>query len=208
MPVELEIKLNVTDQSVASQLFSDPTVEQYLYGEISETPMLSRYYETFSGAMNAKKWSLRLRREGEKNVASLKTSSRDLTGYVFSRNEYEVFSDTIEQAIPLLVDEGAPAELAEIAKAEQFSEICRIEFLRRSALLKLPDGVLIEMALDKGEIHADGKTEPLHELELELLFGRPEELEPLVELFTKKYRLDRSVLSKYERALRLLRRRA
>jgi inorganic triphosphatase YgiF len=61
------------------------------------------------------------------------------------------------------------------------------------------------MAIDKGTIFAAGKSTPLYELELELLFGAPEALAPLSDLFTQKYKLEREILSKYETALRLIR---
>ena len=106
---------------------------------------------------------------------------------------------------PQLVEQGAPKQILGIIEETKLIERCRIVFLRRSAVLKLPDGVLVDMAIDKGTIYAAGKSAPLYELELELLFGAPEALTPLSDLFTQKYKLEREILSKYEKALRLIR---
>ncbi len=205
MPTELEMKLHIPNDTVAEQIFSDPMVAEYISTDIKLTEMTSMYYDTPAGALSNLRWSLRLRKEGDVSVASLKTSSVDITGYFFSRNEWQSVSPTIKAGIPLLVEQGAPEQILDIISGTHLVESCQIKFTRKHAILKLPEGVLVEIAIDKGTIYAGGKEAPLYEIELELLFGEPDALAPLSDLFTNKYKLNREILSKYEKALRLIR---
>lgn len=205
MPVELELKLRIPNDSTADKIFSDEMVLDFLSGDIRNTQMISYYYDTPANALSSLRWSLRKRQEGEVSVVAMKTSAVDVTNLLISRNEWEVPSDDIRQAIPMLINEGAPPQLEDIISQSELVERCRIEFFRRAATLKMPEGLVVELSVDKGTIYADGKTAPIHELEVELMFGKPEELVPLCDLLTQNYQLEREALSKYERALRLIR---
>ena len=108
MPTELEMKLRIPSVTVADRILSDKMVTDYLASEIKTTPMVSRYYDTETSALLDLRWSLRLRQEGEKSVLSLKTSSADVSGDLFVRKEWQVLSDTVEDGVPLLVEQGAP----------------------------------------------------------------------------------------------------
>ena len=165
--------------------------------------MLSRYYDTTSGSLSARRWTLRLRLEGDKSVVACKTASVDVVAGLFSRGEWQVYADDVVDGARMLVGEGAPPELLEEIIRDGVVERCTIEFDRRAVQLKLPSGVIVDMSVDKGVIKAGNRQSPLHELELELLFGRPEDLQPISELLVEKYRLKPERLSKYARALEL-----
>lgn len=205
MPTELEMKLQIPDDSTAERILADKMVTDYLSSELKLTKMKSIYYDTPTNTLSKLRWSLRLRHEGDYSVLSLKTASVSVSGDLFSRSEWQCPSDSVESGIESLVEQGAPAEILKIVSESGLVERCRIEFERRSATLKLPDGVLVELAIDKGTIFAGEKRAPIYELELELLFGDPDALIPLSEQFKQKYRLEKDILSKYEKALRLIR---
>ena len=161
MPTELEMKLRIPSVTVADRILSDKMVTDYLAGEIKTIPMVSKYYDTPTSALSNLRWSLRLRQEGTINVLSLKTSSSDISGDLFVRNEWQVICDTVEAGIPLLLEQGAPAEFPQLIGDSTLVERCRIEFTRRSTTLKLPEGVLVELAIDKGTIYAGEKSAPI-----------------------------------------------
>ncbi len=205
MPTELEMKLAIPNTQTAERIFEDPMVSENISGDIKTTPMSSVYYDTPGNALSTLRWSLRIRYENGNPIVSLKTPSVDVTGYMFSRNEWQVCCADIDKALPMLVDRGAPGQILEIIGQAPLVERCHIEFVRKSAILRMHDGVVVDMAIDNGTINADDKSQPILQLELELLFGSPEALAPLSTLFTQKYKLEREVLSKYEKALRLIR---
>lgn len=203
MPVEVEMKLAIPDDRTAEELFCDPEIAELFYGEPIVTHMFSRYFDTKNGALSERRWTLRLRREGDRSVVTCKTDSVDVEAGLFSRGEWQVYADDVIEGARMLVEEGAPEELMREIETSGVVERCTIEFDRRAVQLRLPAGVIVEMAVDKGVIYANGGAAPLHELELELLFGRPEDLRPLSDLFTEKYQLRGEKLSKYARALQL-----
>ena len=205
MPLEVEMKLAIPAGVTADELFSDPMVLESYRGSPRTIHMFSRYYDTADGALASRQWTLRHRREGEKLVLCCKTASTGLAAGLLSRGEWQVYSDDVRSGIPRLVAEGAPEELRTLVEAApELVERCTIEFDRKAVQLELPHGVVVEMSVDEGLIRAGGKEQPLYECELELFFGRPEDLEPLSELFRNKYHLTPEEKSKYARALALL----
>lgn len=206
MAIEAEIKLRIPDAHIAEKLMSDPLVASALREPFKETRMDAVYYDSAAGALTSRKWALRLRREDDVPVVTMKTPSDNvLGGGVFCRNEWQVTADSIEEGVPQLVEMGAPAEIGEIVKNTPMQEKCRIRFTRRSAVLYLPDGVRIDMAIDSGDVSAGEKHDPMLELELELLFGDSAAMVRLSTELVAKYSLEKEYISKYERALRLIR---
>ncbi len=206
MAVEAEIKLRIPDTHVAEKLMSDPLVVSALREPFRETVMDAVYFDSASGALTGRKWALRLRREGDVPVVTIKIPSDTvLGGGIFCRNEWQVTADSIEEGVPRLVEMGAPAEIGEIVKNTPMQEKCRIRFTRSSSVLYLPDGVRIDMAIDSGDVSAGEKHDPMLELELELLFGDSAAMIRLSTELIAKYSLQKEYISKYERALRLIR---
>ena len=201
MSTEIEIKLRLPDERTAGRVMEDARVRAGLMTPFSETEMKSVYYDTAAGDIAERKWSLRVRLEGGVPVASLKTLGQQENG-LFSRSEWQVGAETIEQAIPLLIAQGAPPGLAGFA---DYEPKCEVEFVRSSAHLKLADDSVAEMAIDRGTLGAGEKKEPLLELELELLAGLPGAMTELAEWLEERYELSREPASKYVRALRLVR---
>lgn len=204
MATEIEMKLRVPDEATLETLLSDPLFTQYRLDDYEVRQMSSIYYDTPDEVLYERKWTLRLRKEGENTVAAMKTAGIP-GGEVFTRNEWQCAVDKIEDAIPLLIDLGAPVELKGLLKNRPLQECCRADFVRTSACLYLPDGVRIEIAGDCGYLSAGGKKEPIIELELELLFGDASALPPFCAQIMEDYGLSLELSSKYERAMRLIR---
>lgn len=206
MAIETEIKLRLSDGFLPEKLYTDPQILSYLKAPFRPTQMRSVYYDTADGEAVRRHWALRLRQEDGVSVATMKTAgTRSQDGGLFSRDEWQTEAPTFEAAVPALLKLGAPAELQEVLSRSPLEERCQIRFVRHSAVLSLPDGVRVDCCIDQGEIQAGGKSEPISELELELLFGP---LEPLMALSTyliNTYGLQNEYVSKYERALRLIR---
>lgn len=201
MPIEVEIKLRLPDKRAAERVLDDSRVRACRMAPFSDTQMKALYFDTPEGALSARKWSLRLRRENGVSVAVCKTMGTQESGF-FSRSEWQAPAETLEEAIPLLISEGAPPELAEFTG---YLPRCEMDFVRTSAHLRLPGGSIVELAVDCGFLRAGDKTEPLFELELELITGTPESMVELSGFLEEKYGLLRELSSKYARALRLIR---
>lgn len=205
MPLEIEAKLRIPTDDGGDGVFDNSQEPFNVRSRLEPTQMVSRYYDTADSDITSRRWSLRLRREGKSSVATLKTNAEDSSGGLFARGEWQVHAGSIEEGVDLLIEDGAPPELRDMIGGKPLVEQCRVEFVRRGMVVELHSGLLVSITEDKGSLLAGDRSEPLHELEVELLFGEPTGLEPFVEHLIQGHGFERERLSKYERALRLIR---
>lgn len=157
--------------------------------------METAYYDTPTGAMSARRYTLRRRLENGISVCTLKTPAGE------ARGEWETECDCIEAAIPKLIEMGAPADLGELTK-DGLVHICGAKFTRLAKTVILPECTL-EIALDRGILLGGGKTEPLCEAEVELKDGAKAACDAFAGELAKKFGLVTEEKSKFARALRL-----
>ena len=157
--------------------------------------METAYYDTPSGKLSEKRYTLRRRLENGVSVCTLKTPAGD------ARGEWETECDTMEAAIPKLVAMGAPADLGALAQ-EGLVHICGAKFTRLAKTFVLPE-CTVEIALDKGILLGGSKTEPLCEVEVELKSGEKAACDGFAGELARKFGLAAEEKSKFARALRL-----
>lgn len=195
---EIEIKLEVKDPDCLETVLEDPAVK-YGLGAFQTTPMATVYYDTEAYTLSRKHWTLRLRQEGERSVATLKLPLGGRGGFSI-RGEWECEAATIEQAVPLLQEAGAPPVLPELLGEMPLIPICGAQFTRRAALLTLSDGTQAELAIDTGVLSGNGRIAEFCELELELKSGEESTLRQLADYLARTYQLAGQPLSKHARA--------
>lgn len=162
---ELELKFEVSPQDL-KRLTAHPA----LAGAPERVSLSTVYFDTPDGDLRAAGLSLRVRRKAGKYVQTLKrTRSSDL----FDRDEWEAETSRFAPNLSLLADTPVAELLDENAMAlrAQFS----LKVNRQIHLVQDGDTV-IEVSVDRGEVHAGDLMEPLLELELELKEGSPERL--------------------------------
>jgi len=206
---EWELKLNIPNDQTAERLMADPEVYALGDGGPVTAEMRARYYDTADSRLEARRWTLRLRQETAdgvtRSVAALKIPHETAGDGIYLRDEYEAEAALVEDALPGLEAMGAPPELRELLAGNPLQENCRIEFTRVTFPLAWDDGTRAELTVDRGVIRAGIKSQPILEAELELLFGLPEPLIRLAARLGRDYGLTPGLLSKYARALRMLR---
>ena len=157
--------------------------------------METAYYDTPTGAMSARRYTLRCRLENGISVCTLKTPAGN------ARGEWETECEDITAAIPMLIAMGAPAELEDLVK-EGLIHICGAKFTRLAKTVTLPE-CTVEIALDKGVLLGGGKTEPLCEAEVELKEGDIAACDAFGKELAERFGLVAEEKSKFARALRL-----
>lgn len=160
MGVEFELKFSAEpaqQEAIRQQYLS--TYEQYR--------MQTTYYDTPTGTLSGRHITLRCRMENDEAVCTVKTP---MTGY--GRGEWDCRCDDIFQAVPLLVNGGAPKELLELT-AEGLIPVCGARFTRQAGTVEFA-GAMLEIALDTGILMGGGRELPLCEVEVELKSGAPE----------------------------------
>ncbi len=189
MAIEFELKYRATPE-VLAQLRRDVAGDETAY------QMATTYYDTPSGALSGRHYTLRRRLENEKSICTLKAPI-DGPG----RGEWEVSCGDIQKAIPLLIALGAPGDL-ETLTAEGIAPVCGARFTRYTKSLALAQG-RAELALDQGILHGGSRELALCEVELELKEGTVQELELFARYFAQRYQLTPEPESKFRRALAL-----
>lgn len=159
--------------------------------------METAYYDTPTGAMSARRYTLRRRLENGISVCTLKTPAGD------ARGEWEVECEDITAAIPKLIAMGAPAELEALTK-EGLVHICGAKFTRLEKTVICPE-CTVEIALDKGILLGGSKTEPLCEAEVELKKGETTACDAFGKKLAERFGLAVEEKSKFARALALYR---
>ena len=185
---EFELKYAATEEvlaALAAQLGSGRQIR-----------METTYFDAPDGSLSARHMTLRLRRENEDTVCTLKTPLPD-----GSRGDWECPATEITDGIVSLLALGAPAELKNLT-AHGVVPVCGARFTRQAFDIPTADG-MAELALDRGILLGGGKEIPLCEVELELKSGSDTALLALATAIARSYDLQPERRSKFRRALAL-----
>lgn len=185
MAAEFELKYRLPEATRTAIIRDFP-------GPWEEIPMRTTYYDTPDGAISRRHWTLRHRREGSRDVCTLKTPGEN-----HARGEWEWDCGEIRQALTPLGRLSGHSELPEVAR--ELVEVCAAAFTRQ-ALLIAREGFTAELVLDCGFLSGGGAQIPLEEAELELKSGSREALMAFAAAFAEKYALTAEPLSKFARA--------
>lgn len=181
MATEFELKYCCTPEDQAR-------IQAAFPGEWTETPMATTYFDTPDGQLSLRRWTLRHRREGDRDICTLKTPGRDNV-----RGEWETECADLPAALPTLeADSGC-------ALPRQLVPVCGARFTRLTQLLEL-EGCTAELALDCGVLTAGAREMALCECELELKAGAAEALTAFAADFQEKFVLTPEPKSKFARA--------
>ena len=195
---ETELKLKVSDPAYLEQILSDSLLASPDDGTSSrETYNDSVYYDTEDRRLYAGGFALRVRKTGEKTVATLKDSGT-VTAGLFTRGEWEKDYDGQMPLVDVFSSLPIGATLRELISGKPLVPLFKTAFKRLSTDI-IFNNCRIEVAADKGEVIAGDKREPIAEFELELKDGDAENLIKLGALLAERYALTVENKSKYIR---------
>lgn len=160
MAIEFELKYRATPSLLAQ-------VRRALPGQEQTVQMRTQYYDTPSGSLSARRYTLRQRMENDKSVCTLKYP---LSGA--GRGELELECATLEEALPHLCRESGLADLPGLLE-EGLVPVCGARFTRLAKTVQW-EGAVLELALDEGVLTGGDREAPLCEIEVELKEGSPE----------------------------------
>lgn len=189
MGIEYELKYRATKEVLLA-------IRQSFPGDDRLIDMETTYYDTPSGALSARWYTLRRRLENSLSVCTLKAPAPGL-----GRGEWELACDSIADAVPLLCKLGGPKDLLTLT-AEGLIPVCGARFQRIAKTITLPD-CTVELALDSGILFGGGREIPLCEAEVELKAGTPEACAAFARTLAASFHLQPETHSKFRRALAL-----
>ena len=170
-------------------------IDRAFSGDRQLLTMETVYYDTPSGALSARRYTLRKRMENGVPVCTLKTPSGA------ARSEWEIPCATIEEAILKFPALGCPADFSSIVQ-EGLRPVCGAKFTRIAKTVALPDGS-VEIALDEGILMGGSRELPLCEVEVELKSGSKDACDAFAKILATTFHLQVQPASKFRRALAL-----
>ncbi|MGE8319253.1 MAG: CYTH and CHAD domain-containing protein [Comamonas sp.] len=178
------------------------------HGDATTVRLQARYFDTQGGALASRGIALRLRKEGDRWVQTVKARGDG----PLDREEHNVKVEASNPSVQPELHAGTQAgkQLREALDGTEgpLEEIYRTDIDRAIRNLSF-DGGVVEMALDTGKIVAHGGSErekqaPVCELELELKEGPVSGLVELARQWAAQHGLLVNTVSKAERGERLL----
>ena len=121
MATEIEMKLTVPSHEVMDQILQDPQLTEHMQDEFEIRQMRSTYYDTADGALQTRRWTLRLRDEGGTRIVAMKTPNASEEKGFFTRREWQCRAERVEDAVERLVEQGAPEELKHLEESYPFA---------------------------------------------------------------------------------------
>lgn len=184
MGFEFELKFRATPETL------EKIRKAYPGGQVIQ--MQTTYYDTPQGCLAEKKYTLRLRKENDLRVCTLKTPGGEQ-----GRGEFEVLQPDIKKALPELCKLSG-----EKIPGGNLMEVCGAKFTRYAKEVTLSDCSL-ELAADEGVLTGGGKELPFCEIEVELKAGSRESVIGFARRLAESYGLQEEEKSKFKRALEL-----
>ena len=190
---EIELKLDLAREDVetlrrASRLASAPSSKQHLQ---------SIYFDTPGGKLRKAGFTLRVRREGETFLQTIKSTGGGAG--LFDRDEWNVPVDGLELDLDAALSTPLESVLTPTTRAKLQAR-ATIDVDRTSWSVQCGEAV-VDVTLDEGVISAGDSSEDISELELELKHGSRKALFRLCDQMLDAAPLRLGVLSKADRAL-------
>ncbi len=204
MPQEIELKLSLPES--CQQPFSElPLLQHYLSAEPKLQPQVmqlqNRYFDTADQQLHQHRIALRIRRNDEQFIQTLKTGGSSRGG-LHQRSEWEWPVDSGQLELGLLPVDVLPQGVL----LEQLEVAFNTDFQRCCWLLDYPlddQWARIELVLDSGWVSNREQRDPISEIELELKSGPVEALFSLAQELAAVLPLRISRISKAEKGYRL-----
>ena len=174
MEVELKLLLAPSDVAAFRRL---ALLRQFTTEKPHSDKLSSTYFDTRELHLKKQGMELRVRRTGGVWIETLKAGGHASAG-LYQRQEWEAQVECPQPdlvALVALVGAGSKWHrvLTEPALAKGLAPIFDSVFRRTVWPLRLPQGALVELALDQGELRQGDVREPISEVELELKAGDP-----------------------------------
>ncbi|WP_122667042.1 inorganic triphosphatase [Pseudomonas viridiflava] len=204
MQKETEIKLRVSRETLAA-LRDHPLLKKRNKSGWESVELSNQYFDTPERDLANAKVALRVRRDGDQIIQTMKTRGQSVAGFS-ERNEFNWDLPKAKLDLKKLDGECWPEQLADLDK-KTIKPLFTTDFVRERAEIAWGRGktkVVIEAALDLGHVVAGKQKEEICELELELREGDPSALLELAAELAVTLPLMPCDISKAERGYRLL----
>ena len=168
MDQEIEIKLALEAEHASSVW---QALKRFAHGKPVTHELFSAYYDTPDCLLQSNGVALRLRRDGQRWIQTIK-SAGTASGGLHRRFEHETEVAIQLPSFPAIAQAGFGELIANRHTRDALGVAFTTAFSRSSTLIALDGGNIVEVSLDRGSIAAGERREPICEIELELKAGK------------------------------------
>lgn len=205
--MERELKLELQEDQL-DRLRDLPVLSSLRVGQPHDELHVNTYFDTADFELYRRQLSLRVSRNGDRLVQTLKTQGRRRAG-LFEREEYEsaIAGETpeLDALLDMVPKQSDGARLiGDAGLASRLKPVFATHVRRTVSQLRLPHGEEVELALDRGELLAGHVRMPIREVEMEIKNGESDRLYAIAMEMLAAVPLRISRLSKGERGYALI----
>lgn len=168
---EIELKFLI-DEPTTKKLWARAKALQLVSTNPRTRTLRSVYLDTPEHALQEAGVTLRLRRDGRRWIQTVKTG-RDLHSGLSQVGELECPAPGGRINLQAIPDEAVRDEVNQRLNGSALQPVCETVIRRTAGEVSFEDGTRAELAVDVGEIKADGRSAELREAEIELIEGSP-----------------------------------
>ena len=200
MQNEIEIKLIVS--SDITQVINDLSTKQGANLVSQEFCLENIYFDTPDKKLRSWDMGLRIRVNDSHIEQTIKTAG-EVIGGLHQRPEYNIDISSKEPNLVLFPQQIWPKDVNVSKLQQELEPLFATNFKRQGKMLVYPDGAVVEMVFDHGEIISGERSVTVCEIELELVKGKPELIFELTSALAKKSPMRFGVDSKAARGYML-----
>ena len=202
MASELELKLAATPEKINKIRELDfPGAASQSDWETAH--LANTYFDTANFKLREMSIGMRIRQIGDQYLQTVKSSGKVIGG-LHQQNEDEITLESDQLALDQITEPYLQILVEEANEEDgEFVPCFNTNFDRSKCILTFSDGTKIEVALDIGNITADENSEPICEVELELVEGSAEYIFAIGRYLVKELDLTLSSASKARRGYSL-----
>jgi triphosphatase len=200
MSTELELKFFMPAAQLPQLVALVPQLGTVQRSETAE--LLNAYFDTADNWFRRHDMGLRSRLKRGRYEQTIKLAGTR-HGAMQMRPEYNVPCADVKPQLSDFPSHIWPATTNVTALQAQLTELFRTNFTRHSWQVQCHDGSIIELAYDSGQVLAADRSQPISELELELISGDAQQLFTLAQRLLQQLPLATGWQSKAARGYRL-----
>ncbi|MDQ0203470.1 CYTH domain-containing protein [Pectinatus haikarae] len=197
---EIEVKLQINNSKDLRYL-SHFISELYRPGPPKFFHMSACYYDTENAFLQKNHIVYRVRKENNTYIATIKGKNQS-SDFLARRLEINRQVGSICPNLKIFDDIENIRDKINLIYDDQLIPIVKNFFLRQQSTVFFNQSKL-EAAIDTGHIYGLSITEPIQEIELELKYGRKEDVLSLAEILKTHFDLKPSMQSKFSRGLKI-----
>ncbi|MDR3271026.1 MAG: CYTH domain-containing protein [Peptococcaceae bacterium] len=198
--IELKLKAAGANWAPTAAFFTDHPDYTILSQQTQEFEAL--YYDTNARDLAKESMTFRVRREGDRWIATSKGRGDETHG-LHVRQEWNVEVQGPEPDLRCFAHLEIGSELVRLVGERPLEALFKTRFERSATLLQTPAGSVVELAIDRGQIIAGEKSVPIQEIEIELKSGHPQDVINLGAELAAVYPLRPEKKTKYSRGVEL-----